>query len=157
LKTRTHHLAQLNIARMIAPINSEIMADFVGNLDRINQLAESHEGFVWRLKGDEDNALALRVFEDTSLIINMSVWTSMAALFSFTYDSGHIEVLKRKKEWFSEMDQMHMVFWYVPNDHLPTPSEAKERLQYLHNHGETPFAFTFKSKYTDEDALRYKQ
>ena len=40
------------------------MADFVANLDRINALAEVHEGFVWRLKDETDNATALRAFPD---------------------------------------------------------------------------------------------
>jgi len=153
----TFHLAQLNIAKMIAPISSPIMADFVGNLDYINQIAENHEGFVWRLKGDENNAVAIRVFEDDFMIINMSVWTSKEALFKFTYSSEHVEIYKRKKEWFSAMVGMHMVFWYIPEGHEPTPAEAKERLKYLNENGETPFAFTFKSKFTAEDALNYNQ
>ena len=49
---------------MLAPLEDPIMKDFVGNLDRINELAEKSEGFVWRLKGDEDNATAVRIFED---------------------------------------------------------------------------------------------
>jgi len=45
-------LAQLNIAQLQAPIDSPTLADFVANLDRINELAESSAGFVWRLKGE---------------------------------------------------------------------------------------------------------
>lgn len=56
------HLAQLNIARMLAPIDSPVMADFVANLDRINQLAEKSDGFVWRLKDDTNNATSIRIF-----------------------------------------------------------------------------------------------
>ena len=151
----THHLAQLNIARMIASIHNPIMADFVNNLDYINQIAEAHEGFVWRLKGDENNATAIRVFEDERLIINMSVWTSLEMLYKFTYASGHLEVFKRKKEWFSKMTGMHMVFWYISPGHIPTAVEAKNRLKYLNENGETPYAFTFKSKFTIADALNY--
>lgn len=151
-----YHLAQLNIAKMIAPISSPIMADFVANLDRINHIAEKHEGFIWRLTGDSNNAVAIRVFEDDSMIVNMSVWTSLDSLFKFTYASEHVEIFKRKKEWFSKMTEMHMVFWYVPDGHMPTANEAKERLKFLKTNGETPYAFTFKSKYTVEEALNYK-
>ncbi|QCW99386.1 DUF3291 domain-containing protein [Aggregatimonas sangjinii] len=150
-----HYLSQVNIARMIAPIDSPMMADFVDNLDRINEIAEKHQGFVWRLKGEQNDATAMRVFEDDFLIINMSVWKSMDALFKFTYSSEHVAILKRKKEWFSAMKDMHMAFWYLPLGHLPTPDEAKARLQYLNQNGETPYAFTFKSKYTSEDALHF--
>lgn len=154
---QTLHIAQLNIARMLAPATSPIMADFVNNLDRINAIADVHEGFVWRMQGDALNAHALQVFEDEFLIVNLSVWTSMQSLFKFTYESGHIEIMKRKKEWFSNITGMHMVFWYTPIGHEPSPEEAKERLEFLNTNGETPYAFTFKSKFTSEDALNYKR
>ncbi|WP_298546315.1 DUF3291 domain-containing protein [uncultured Aquimarina sp.] len=150
-------LAQVNIAEMLAPINDPIMADFVNNLDRINELAEQSDGFVWRLKGDEGNATAITVFDNLFLIINMSVWESMDALFNFTYKTDHVEILKRKKEWFHKMPRMHMAFWYVENGHEPSPEEAKERLYYLQEHGETPYAFSFKSKFTTDDAINYKK
>lgn len=144
-------LAQVNIARMLAPIDSPVMADFVDNLDRINELAEKSPGFIWRLQGEENNATALRVFDDDFLIINMSVWESKEALFSFTYSSAHVEILKRKREWFYKMTDMHMALWYVEAGHEPSPEEAKQRLNYLNEHGESPYAFTFKSTYTLAD------
>ena len=79
-----YHLAQVNIARILEPLDSPVMEGFVNNLDRINGIAEASPGFVWRLKGDDNNATALRVFEDDFLIINMSVWESKEALFNFT-------------------------------------------------------------------------
>lgn len=154
--TGQYHLAQVNIARMLAPIDSPVMADFVDNLDRINEIAENSEGFVWRLKGDDNDATALRVFEDDFLIINMSVWESKEALFNFTYKSEHVGIFTRRKEWFSAMSEMHMAFWYVAAGHEPSPDEAKHRLKHLNEHGETPYAFTFKSNFIPEDALNYK-
>ena len=47
-----YHLAQINIACTVAPLDNPVMHDFVANLDRINALADSASGFVWRLKGD---------------------------------------------------------------------------------------------------------
>ncbi len=149
------HLAQVNIAEMIAPIHDPIMADFVNNLDRINALAEESQGFLWRLQGDENNATAITVFDNIFLIINMSVWEDMDALFNFTYKTAHAEILKRKKEWFKSMPRMHMAFWYVDEGHLPTPEEAKERLYYLQEHGESPYAFSFKSAFTVNDLEKY--
>jgi hypothetical protein len=151
----THHLAQVNIAKMLAPIDDPIMQDFVNNLDRINAIADDIEGFIWRLKGDEDNATAIRVFEDDSLIINMSVWKDIDSLFNFTYKSGHIEVFKRRKEWFSKIKMQYIVFWYVPINHIPTPEAARERLEYINTHGETPYAFTFRNKFSIRDSIDY--
>lgn len=151
-----YNLAQINIAKMLAPLDDPIMADFVNNLDRINAMADKAKGFVWRLHGEDENATAVKAFEDTSLLINMSVWKDMDSLFNFTYQSGHIEVFKRKKEWFSKMKMLHMAFWFVPVGHIPTPQEAKERLNHVNKFGETPHAFTFKSKFTVNDFLDYK-
>ncbi|MRX63407.1 DUF3291 domain-containing protein [Maribacter luteus] len=145
------HLAQVNIAKMKPPIDSPIMADFVNNLDSINAIADKSKGFVWRLKDEEDNATAIKIFDNDYLIINMSVWENATSLKEYVYNSMHVEVLKRKKEWFDKMEDMHMALWYVKEGIFPTPSEAKERLEYLQTNGETPYAFSFKSKFKPED------
>lgn len=48
-----YEIAQLNVAIMKEPLQSPGMADFVASLDRINALAESTPGFVWRLQTEE--------------------------------------------------------------------------------------------------------
>jgi hypothetical protein len=148
-------LAQVNIAKCLAPLNDPVMQGFVNNVDKMNAIADTSNGFVWRLK-DEDKDEAKLVFKDQSLIINISVWENIEELFDYTYNSGHIEVFKRKKEWFSKINMLHMAFWYIPEGYTPTFQDAKNRLDYLNQHGETPYAFSFKSKYTSEDALLYK-
>ncbi|WNH10409.1 DUF3291 domain-containing protein [Thalassobellus suaedae] len=150
------HLAQVNIARRLAPMDDPIMLDFVKNVDKINAIADNADGFIWRLK-DEDKDLATSMFRDDTLIINMSVWKNLESLFNYTYNSGHIEVFKRKKEWFSKMKILHMAFWYIPEGYEPTMQDAKNRLDYINNHGDTPHAFTFKNKFSVTDALTYKQ
>lgn len=149
------HLAQVNIAERLAPMDDPIMQDFVNNLDRINAIADVSDGFVWRLM-DEDKEEGARIFESDKLLINMSVWTDLEALFNYTYNTVHVEIFKRKKEWFSKMKMMHMAFWYVPEGYEPTFQDARDRLDYLNTHGETPYAFTFKSKFSASDALNYK-
>jgi hypothetical protein len=151
------YLAQVNIAKMLAPIDSPVMAGFVANLDRINALAEDSEGFIWRLKDESNNATAIKIFDDDFLIINMSVWKNCEALFQFVYQSNHIEILKRRKEWFEKIPEMHMALWYIPAGHLPTVAEAVERLNYLRNYGETSFSFSFKKRFVVEEANRFRQ
>ena len=96
-----HHLAQLNVGIATAPLDSPIMADFMGNLDRINALAESAPGFVWRLAGDNNNATALRPIDDRTMV-NMSVWTDAQSLSAFVFRSlgtmaslGHTRAVAR--------------------------------------------------------------
>ncbi len=145
------HLAQVNIAQMKGQIQSNVMSDFVANLDEVNTFAESSEGFIWRLKGDENNATALRVFDNEFLIISMSVWKDMECLHNFVYNGKHLEIYRRKKEWFHSMTNMHMAMWYIPVGHEPSPDEAKTKLAFINNHGESPLAFTFKNKFSPED------
>jgi len=149
------YLAQINIAKMLAPIDSPVMAGFVAGLDPVNALAENSEGFVWRLKDDSNNATAIKIFDDDFLITNMSVWTTTDALFQFVYRSNHVESFKRRKEWFEHMPEMSTALWYIPVGHLPTVDEAVEKLTYLRNNGETPLSFSFKKRFTSEDARTY--
>ena len=92
-----YSLAQLNIGTLKAPLDSPELKDFVDNLDRINDLAEKSPGFVWRLKGDGNDATSLRPFGE-NIIVNMSVWRDVDSLRNFAYKSAHTEILKRKRE-----------------------------------------------------------
>ena len=145
-------LAQLNIAEATAKMDSPVMADFVNNTDRINAIAEESDGFIWRLVGDySDDSYSINAFDSDYIIVNMSVWKDRESLFNYVYNSGHVEIFKRKKEWFKKMLKMHMVLWYIEDGHNPTVEEGKERLEYLQKHGESPYAFGFKTKYLPED------
>src|SRR5258705_11355411 len=108
------YLAQINIAKMLAPIDSPVMAEFVVNLDNINALAENSKGFNWRLKVDNNNATSIKIFDDDFLIVNMSVWKNTESLFQFVYQTNHVEIFKRRREWFEKMPEMHMALWYIP-------------------------------------------
>lgn len=72
----TDHLAQLNIARMRAPLDDPIMSGFVDQLDHINSVAEQSPGFVWRLQTETGDATAIRIFDDDHILVNMSVCCS---------------------------------------------------------------------------------
>src|ERR687891_574186 len=95
-----HHLAQLNIGRTRAPLDSEQLSGFVAGLEHVNALADASPGFVWRLQTDEGDATSIRAFEDERLIINMSVWETVEDLWRFVYDGRHLEVMRRRREWF---------------------------------------------------------
>ncbi|QIP14449.1 DUF3291 domain-containing protein [Spirosoma aureum] len=140
-----HHLAQLNIARMlVSDIDHPIMADFVAQLDPINQLAEESEGFVWRLKGDGNDATEFRPFDDERIIVNMSVWESPEQLQAFVFKSRHTDVMKERRKWFEKPDQLMTVLWWIPAGHIPTITEAKHRLERLNKVGSGAQAFTFR-------------
>jgi hypothetical protein len=140
-----HHIAQINIARMTAPLDSPVMAGFVGRLQEINALADGAAGFVWRLQTDEGDATYLRPYEDERIIVNMSMWDSVEALKQYVYRTAHAELLRDRRSWFEHFDGAQLAMWWVPAGHIPTVDEAKERLAHLAQHGPSAFAFTFKS------------
>jgi hypothetical protein len=122
------------------------MADFVALLDPVNALADRSPGFVWRLQTEDGDATAVRGFGDDRLIVNMSVWESVDALAAFVYRGGHVEVMRRRREWFERM-RMFMCLWWIPAGHRPTVAEAEERLADLEARGPTPRAFTFRDRF----------
>lgn len=139
-----YELAELNIARMLAPLDSPLLKGFADGLDHINDLAEAAPGFLWRLKDDEtDDATSIRMFEDDWILVNMSVWQSPETLRAFVYDDAHRSYLRRRREWFERMDEAITVLWWVPAGHRPSVAEARERLEHLRKHGTTPYAFGF--------------
>ena len=142
-----HHVAQYNIARVLAPVDSPQLADFMAALDPINALAESSPGFVWRLQTGEGNATAVRPYDDDMILVNLSVWESVEALADFAYRSDHRAVLARRREWFEKQEAPYLVLWWVPFGHVPTVEEAKARLELLARHGPSPEAFTFRSPF----------
>lgn len=142
-----YHLAQLNTAWMKAPLESPELADFVANLERINALAEAAPGYVWRLQDEAGDATAIRPFGD-DVLVNMSVWQDVQSLSDYVYKSAHTEMLKRRREWFERVEQMHQVLWWVPAGHRPSVAEAAERLAYLREHGATAQAFTFRQSFS---------
>jgi hypothetical protein len=133
-------------------MESETMADFVNNTDRINALADASPGFSWRFEEDPDKPSDRAAMLGSNLfLVNMSVWKDRESLCQYVYQSGHKEIFKRKKEWFHAMPKMHMVLWFIDEDHIPSVEEGLARLEHLQNNGESAFAFSFRSKYTPED------
>ncbi|MFD6531153.1 DUF3291 domain-containing protein [Streptomyces sp. NPDC060184] len=149
---RAVHLAQLNVATLLHPLDDPRIAPFVELLDPVNATADGAPGFVWRLVEDgEADATALRPAGE-NVIVNMSVWETLEALWDFTYRSGHLEVVRRRRDWFARHVEAHLVLWWIPVGHVPTVEEALERLAELRAVGPSPRAFTFTSSYTQAEA-----
>jgi heme-degrading monooxygenase HmoA len=141
------HIAQLNVGRSVAPLDDPIMAGFMDRLADINALGERSPGYVWRLQGETGNATTIHAYDDPRMIINLTVWESIEDLYAFAYHSQHMELFRRRREWFEQLDGPSLVLWWVPAGELPTPAEARRRLELLAAHGPTPDAFTFKTRF----------
>lgn len=140
------HLAQVNVGRIVAPLDGPELADFVALQPEINGLADRSPGFVWRMVDDEGaDATGIRADRDDALLlINCSVWESLEALRDFTYRSDHLRVLSRRREWFRRALEPHLALWWIPAGHRPTLAEALERVALVREHGPGPTAFTLR-------------
>ncbi len=147
----THHLAQINIGRLIAPVDDPKIAEFVALLDPVNALADTAPGFVWRLQSSSGNATDIVYNDDPFVIVNMSVWESVEALRDFVYKSNHLDVLRDRAKWFEKMEKPHYCLWWIPSTHIPTVAEGRERLEHYQQYGATPFSFWFSKLYPAEE------
>src|SRR5438552_18043492 len=107
-----YHLAQINISRLIAPLDDPKIAEFVSQLEPINALADKAGGFVWRLQSVSGNATDIAYNEDAVVIVHMSVWASIEALREVADKSGHREVFRDRAEWFEQAVKAgHWLWW----------------------------------------------
>jgi hypothetical protein len=151
-----YQLAQLNIGIIKGPMDSPVMAEFAANLDRINAVADSSPGFLWRLQTEEGDATSIRPFYDENLLVNMSVWRDVESLNSYVYSSAHVQVMRRRREWFERMDKAFLVLWWVPAGHRPSITEAIAKLELLRSAGPTAQGFTFRQWFPPQDAAEAK-
>jgi hypothetical protein len=148
-----YELAQLNIGVIRGPMDSPVMAEFAANLQRINAVAEASPGFVWRLQTEAGDATAIRPFENENMLLNMSVWRDVESLNRYVYSSAHVEIMRRRKEWFERMREAFLVLWWVPTGHRPTVAEAVTKLELLRSKGPSQEAFTFRQAFGPPDSL----
>jgi hypothetical protein len=147
----TYYIAQVNIGRMKAPLESPVMDGFVARLAEINALADRSPGFLWRLQTAAGDATYLRPYDDDRILFNMSVWESVEALKNYVYRTAHAELLRQRHAWFEQFSGAYAAMWWVPAGHIPGIDEAKKRLAHLEEHGPTQFAFTFKTLFQPDE------
>lgn len=142
-----YELAQINVGRLVAPAGDARVQGFFDELDRINGIADAHPGFVWRMKGEGNNATDLLVTPDPRFIVNISTWASADALFDYVYRSGHVGVMAQRRQWFERWPGAFTALWWVEAGTRPTINDGLSRLWQLDHFGPSPFAFTFKARF----------
>ncbi len=114
------HLAEANIARMLAPLDQPSMRSFVDQLAYINAVADDSPEFVWRLQTEDGDATAIRAFDDPLILFNLSVWESVDALYDYVYRSDHLQPFRNRRSWFDRVEGSPLVLWWIPAEHRPT-------------------------------------
>lgn len=141
------HLAQINIARLVAPKDDPKIAEFVAELEPLNAMAEAAPAFVWRLLSATDEGEAADPLE----LLNLSVWQSVEALREYVYNSRHLDVFRKRANWFERVDKPNYCLWWIPEGHVPTVAEGRERLAHYQMHGATEKAFSFAQPFPAPD------
>ena len=72
--TMTYHLAQINLAKAKYPLGDPRMKDFVDQLAKVNADGENSPGFVWILKDETETAVNIKLFDDPTLLVNLTVF-----------------------------------------------------------------------------------
>jgi hypothetical protein len=124
-----------------------LIDDFRTNLAPINALAEVSPGFVWRLQDETGDATSIKPFGDELEIVNLTVWESIEALADFTYRTGHVEFLRRRRDFFEAPSQPILCLWWIPEGTIPSVEDAIARLERLRALGPTATAFTFRHRF----------
>ena len=138
-------LAELNIAVIRAPMDSEIMRGFADGIEAVNKQAESSPGFIWRyIDGTGDHEDYAPTPWDDQTIVNMSLWQDADSLKEFVFGDLHASFIKRRKEWFHGMTTAYFCLWELPEGELPTLADAKRRLDHLQAQGPSEVAFGWK-------------
>lgn len=146
-----YHIAQVNIARALAPLNDPRLADFFAHLDQIYTLAESSPGFIWRLRTEDISPTSTQLPADERLFATVSVWDSLESLKTFTYTDAHAQIMRRRREWFIKLNSPYIALWWIPAGHIPDLAEVTERMDHLRAHGPSPFAFSFTHTFPAPD------
>lgn len=147
-----HELAQVNVARLVAPLDDPRLADFVAALEPVNTAADEAPGFLWRLQTEGGDATAVHAFAwdaagSAGVITNMSVWVDMEHLAAFVYGATHRHVLQNRRKWFTQMREAYAACWWVPAGQRPTIPDAEARIRHLRDHGPTAHTFTLREPY----------
>ena len=134
----THHLAQLNLARLRRPLDHTETAEFVAAIEPINALAEVSRGFVWRLTDDHGRSashVSIDAIDDPLVIVNYTVWEDLESLRHYAYRSGHGSYFRRRREWFEKPTRAMNVNWWTPAGVIPGLDDAYQRLEHLRANG----------------------
>ena len=145
------HIAQVNVAEAVAPLDSLTLRGFRALLEPLDALARRSPGFVWRPRPEDVDPAELALFGDPLRVVpNLSVWESVAALREFTFRGAHGDALRRRRWWFTPATDASMALWWVAEGERPSFAEAHRRLELLRTRGPTPDAFTLRRTYEPE-------
>ena len=154
---RGHHLAIYNFGLHVDDYDSPRVEGFRLREPLNFEAAKRAEGYVGRSGYDGEPGPASwgekvypRFIEGSGFSdapSSLSLWTSLEALMAFTYTGVHADALKHARNWNQRQAWPSLVLWWVREGTQPLWADGAERLEFLHDKGPTPRAFTFKAPF----------
>ena len=149
-ETHRFELAQVNVGRLVAPLDDPRLADFMAALDPVNALADAAPGFVWRLQTDEGNATAVEAFtwdagDSAGVIINMSVWRDLESCGPSSPPDCTGPCCDGAGPGSSRWPRRRSPAGGCRPGTAPRRSRPKSRVRHLRAHGPTEHAFTLRT------------
>lgn len=151
-------LAFLTVGVLHETLSHPRSQGFVERLPSVYGAADRSDGFVARSIRDmqtyEHSWGPVRIprcfshVDDVNkLPTTLSIWDDLESVAAFAYHGAHGEAMSKRKEWFESHPNPTHVAWWIDEGHRIDWNEACERLDHLHEHGPTPFAFGFSSPF----------
>lgn len=145
-------LAFMTVGSLLEPMGHPVTQGFMDRISVVFSSADASDGFVARSERDLQTLehswgpLAFpKCFgpdaNPAQTPTTLSLWNDLESVAAFAYHGAHGEALSKRKEWFAQHDQPTYVAWWVEEGHPIDWKEAAERLDHLHEHGPTAFAF----------------
>ena len=154
---RGHHLALYNFGLHVDDYDSPRVEGFRLREPLNFEAAKRAEGYVGRSGYDGEPGPASwgekvypRFIEGsgfTDAPSSLSLWSSLEALMAFTYSGVHADALKHARNWNQRQAWPALVLWWVKEGTRPCWADGVERLEFLHDNGPAPRAFTFKAPF----------
>src|SRR5690349_16654115 len=99
------YLAQFNIARVKYPLNDPRMKEFVDNIDLVHRVADRIGGLIHRVKAENGtDATTITVFNDPTLVPNLTIWRDQASLENFVFKTMHKRFFDKRDNWFAPLE-----------------------------------------------------
>jgi hypothetical protein len=147
-------LAEVNVARLRAPVDDPAMAGLVRALDDVNWLADRSPGFVWRHRPAAGPLTMGELPPEGEVVVTLSVWSDYEALHAYVFRSAHGLFMQRRARWFVPIRGFTTALWWVAGGEQPIVEEGLARLRHLRAHGPTPRAFSLRHQFTPTGEAR---
>lgn len=146
-------LAFLTVGVLHEVVGNPRVQGFVDRLGDVYQAADTSAGFQARSIRDVNTwahswgemvlPKCYPKVEADQVAMTLSLWDDLESVTAFAHHGAHGEALANRKDWFQSLGLPTYVAWWVSADHQINWAEGAERLDHLHAHGPTAFAFNF--------------